>query len=536
MTDADLPKPDLELSSDELGDVGEAAFRLLCARAPLIANPSGRDRAGWDFIVQDRAENPVDTSLDRRAVLWTNYVQVKAIWKRRDPRVRLTLSAAEKLAKQTDPAFIAAFVYDRENLDLFDLYMVEMTGDRLAFVLKALRQHERSGRRAVNERHTYIPLKRAERLPEPTGPAIRERLAGAHRAAAPQTYAELKAQELRTIGYGERPVRGTLTLLDIDRSSLFDVFLGKTAWPAHLSGMVETRFGIELPLKGAPEGTGTIRFSPIPQARCELVAKARGRGRPHHFVGDHHHIALPGPNGLISRSRFVFPGFTVESGQGPVQLDLALTDETRLTLSGWRRLWRLMHDLTASETAFTLRSSRFSAPFKWELPARPDLADGVKSPLWVTEAAYDLAEDLNLNAGSVSWNELARSSRTLMMARHFGAAGSPRMRISLTSVHAGDEGYDRSPQEGVYVDYVDLGGHRIGFVTRLRLSCAKSGDDSVWESTREKRVEMRTIGSTEEAFAEFTREAKALEGLSTLFLGEDDDGFLERALGEVGEF
>ncbi|CAN5392464.1 hypothetical protein BH09PSE1_BH09PSE1_02260 [soil metagenome] len=537
MTNDESPPETAPLTSDELGDVGESTFKLLCSKGPLIANGAGRDRAGWDFVVQAQAENAPAASLDDRTVLWTSYVQVKAAWKGRRTRVRLSLSAAEMLAKQTEPAFVAALLYDRSDLERFDLYMVEMTGDRLAAILKALREHERNGTRAVNAAHIYITLHERERLRQATGPAIRERLAQAHRGAAPETYATVKGRELKTIGYDERPIRGVMTLYDIDQSGLFDALLGKTTWKSSISGMVETRFGVDLPLSEAPEGMGRIRFSPAPQAACDLVVTSKGGAGRLNFTGDHHHLVLPGSHGLVDRSRFYFPGFTVDQGEGPIVLNTDLSEDTELTLGDWRLFWRLMEALRDRQTAFTLRSPRFSEPLRWAYSsARERFPSDVRANVLVAEAAFDLVQELNLAVGRITMGELASQSKAVMMARHFGRGGRPKLRIAIASVHQGEPDYDRSPQDGVYADFVDLGGQRIGFATRMRLACRDDGGEDVWESTRERRLEVRRIGAREQDFAMFADEAKSLAGVTKLFLGDIDAGFLQGALGDIAEF
>lgn len=522
------------LSSDDLGEVGEAAFAFLCSRAPLVANKVGRDRAGWDFVVQAPAD-PGDAPMDARSVLWTNYVQVKAVWRNRARRVRLTLSAAEKLAKQTEPAFVAAFLYDRTNLDSFDFYMVEMTGERLAAILKALRENERAGRRGVNEVYTYLVLKSEERI-EPTGDAIRERLALPHREAAPGPYTVRKARELETIGYDDRPIRGVITLHDIDRHELVDVLLGRRDWKASLTSMVETRFGIDLPLKNAPLGPGSVRFTPNPQATCSLIVPGKGSARTLHFVGDHHHVVLPAPDGLVEQSRFVFPGFAIDYSGGPVSLETTLAEDAAMSLADWRRFWRLMERLKDVGASFTLRSPRFSKPLTWRFKAS---SDRFPSDVWessaVVEAAYDLDEDLNLGIGPLTMADLTRSAKALMMARHFGLPGRRRLRISIGSEQAGEPGYQQSAQDGVYVDFADLGGRRIGFAVTIRLVC-REGEPDLWESTCERRIEVRQIGPSPEDFAVLTRDAKRSAKTTTLFLGDIDDGFLRSALGEIAPF
>lgn len=40
------------LNSVELGEIGQARFKEICADAKLICNQADRDRSGWDFIVE----------------------------------------------------------------------------------------------------------------------------------------------------------------------------------------------------------------------------------------------------------------------------------------------------------------------------------------------------------------------------------------------------------------------------------------------------------------------------------------------------
>jgi hypothetical protein len=208
-----------------------------------------------------------------------------------------------------------------------------------------------------------------------------------------------------------------------------------------------------------------------------------------------------------------------------------------MPLSDWRRFWRLMESLRDNRTNFTLRSPRFSSPATWRFSPSPDK---FPSDLWesaaVVEAAYGLTEELNLTAAPISMTELLQWSKPLMMARHFGTGGRRRLRISIGSVHQNAADYDRAPQEGVYVDFFDLGGQRVGFAVMTRLTCRDHGGEEIWESTKERRLEIRRIGPSEEDFAAFAEEAKALGGTARLFLGDVDDGFLRRALGDIAEF
>lgn len=56
---------DRSIGADDLGAVGEAEFERRCAAAGLIANKSGRDKMGWDYVVE-RAPDEQGPALDKR--------------------------------------------------------------------------------------------------------------------------------------------------------------------------------------------------------------------------------------------------------------------------------------------------------------------------------------------------------------------------------------------------------------------------------------------------------------------------------------
>lgn len=538
MTDHD-DFPPAPLNSDDLGDVGENEFHALASKGPLTVNKATRDRSGWDFLVQGPAENATDTPLDDREVLWTTFIQVKAAWNDRKPSVRVSLAAAEKLAKHRAATFIAILLFDRRSRACTALYMVELTGDRLAMILKALREHQREALKLANDSSIHLHPRPDERLSEISGPAIRERLSKAHRAVSPDGYEAFKTRELKTIGWADDRLRGVITLHDIDQKGLIDVLLGRRAWRASLSGFVERRFEIDLPAMRAPTGEGDIRFSPVPQATSELEVSWKGSGGVLVFSGDHHRVVLPGAKGLESHSRMVFGGFTINHGDGRVRLETGAIDAhaPRMMLADWRRVWRMLDALRCHRTEFRVRSPLFQAPLTWSYPADPAAVTAdIGQALMAVEAARDLEEQLDLRLGPILMEEIAPWAKGIVMARHFGMAGRPHFTFTIESRHADDPDYDRSPQDGVYVDFVDLGDKRVAFAVRLRMVCETKHGEDVWSSSRARRLDLRRIDKTPEAFKNFVEGAKMLAGLDKVFLGETDDEFLRQALGEIAAF
>jgi hypothetical protein len=98
-----------KLTPDELGDVGESKFKLLCGQAKLVCNKSSRDVTGWDFIVEFPMVEPGSTvALDQRPTT-ACHVQLKSTAGESGRRVALRLSAIERLAKDARPALIVVF-------------------------------------------------------------------------------------------------------------------------------------------------------------------------------------------------------------------------------------------------------------------------------------------------------------------------------------------------------------------------------------------------------------------------------------------
>lgn len=89
-----------ELDPDCLGRIGERQFETLCARAGLYCNKSVVDVMGWDFIVEfPMAPAGQVLSLDQRPTNAAR-VQLKSTLGRVGNRIRLSLSAIDRLTKR----------------------------------------------------------------------------------------------------------------------------------------------------------------------------------------------------------------------------------------------------------------------------------------------------------------------------------------------------------------------------------------------------------------------------------------------------
>lgn len=98
-----------DLESEQIGRIGERQFELLCERAGLFCNKSSVDVMGWDFIVEFPMESiEQGVTLDQRPARGVR-VQLKSTLGRSGSRIRLSLSAIDRLAKDAHPAVIVIF-------------------------------------------------------------------------------------------------------------------------------------------------------------------------------------------------------------------------------------------------------------------------------------------------------------------------------------------------------------------------------------------------------------------------------------------
>lgn len=226
------------LDSDTLGEKGEARFREICGDAKLIANPSTRDRAGWDFIV-DFPFTAGPRSLDERPAPISARVQVKTQWDDRDD-VRFSLSAAEALFKHPGPSFICVLQVNAD-LTFTGMRLIHCRGQILERVLRKLRETE-AAKRPANGVHLHLrPSRYAERT-EPTGAALRADLEAAI-AADHADYVRAKDKELRTIGYAEDFLELKLSFPANDEDVVVEAFLGIRPLNDVTLSASKTRFG-----------------------------------------------------------------------------------------------------------------------------------------------------------------------------------------------------------------------------------------------------------------------------------------------------
>lgn len=299
------------LRSDPLGIKGESRFQEICADAGLICNKSTWDRTGWDYIVEFGFEEATSARpLDSRSTPLSSHVQVKTLLAHND-RVKISLSAAERLAKEVKPAFV--YVFKVVGTEITDAFLIHIIDDPLASILKRLRREHASRNAAqINKKDISFGASVVGARIEPTGKALR----GAIQAACGprlDAYATRKMSQLNQLGFEPFPYKGTLRFRQLrGLDKLVDVFLGleRNIEIDRLEAF-EVRFGIPLPLRQFAPATQTVSIDPQPFDSCTITVRNDELGLPSVFKAKLFVPAIPNlPIGsfkyLVKSSPFSF--------------------------------------------------------------------------------------------------------------------------------------------------------------------------------------------------------------------------------------
>lgn len=360
---------DRSISAEDLGAFGEAEFERLCAATGLVANRSSRDMLGWDYVVE-RAPDEPGPALDKRRPFPLCRVQVKTVWKRDPGRVSLTLSAAERLAKPEDPAFIVAFEAEdgAEGVEIVSRSLIHVIGDDLSRVLERLRATgaDPTKKKLSEQAITFqidggAPFTNGRELLTVIRAAI---------GSDPDGYRDAKRSALVDLGYDGPRYAVQIQLTIEDPEHLHDALMGRRPIEVRGTNAVDRRFGIDIPSGHVWEaGPGTMlmaTFRPIPEGDCSIVVRGEG-GETLGFDGTF--ATLPIRDVAEAEQRLVFsaPTFELEA-RGSGRIDLRIggprVAESRLPFAEWRALFRLVGLVNRGRTDFEIRERTTGAKFE----------------------------------------------------------------------------------------------------------------------------------------------------------------------------
>ncbi|SMH43284.1 hypothetical protein [Azospirillum agricola] len=372
---------------DRIGRIGEREFEALCERAGLYCNKSAVDVMGWDFIVEFPM-TPAGQSLplDQRPTNAAR-VQLKSTLGGTGNRIRLSLSAIDRLAKDPRPTLIVVFRL-RADGEPQSAYLVHLIGNELARVLERLRQAE--ARKAHDINHTDISYdyeKVGVRFePTPTG------LLAALSAACgqnPGAYMIEKQRQLAELGYENGQFEAE-ALIQIESPEHFrNLLLGLAPLKPHRLRVFDNRFGIRLPYQGTLfDDLEELRLTPPTLGSCEISIRGSGFGQAARFDGEMF-IGPPmvEPHGaelLVRTSDFIIrltpPALKFES--------IGLIDDMEHTLEEWAELLRAITLMATARATLTIAGNdqipsiafpvdqSVTGPYLEELPVISAFVDG----------------------------------------------------------------------------------------------------------------------------------------------------------------
>ena len=261
------------LNSDELGHKGEKKFEDYCIDAKLICNPSSRDRAGWDFIV----ETPFVTNsgaLDSRKHPSEARVQVKSLWAG-NAQIKFRLSSLERLAKSVNPCVILVLVFSND-LEVQSMHAIHVLDGFLEVILKKLRKCEAEGSLSVNKETLSINYSKYSKVLPGSGAAIKDFI-GMISISGLDDYAKQKSDQIRNLGYQQAAVKGQFTVSHTGTRELAEFLLGMKPLQATDFFAEEFRWDIPLPIMRSASVT-TISVSPKTKTG-RIVLSKKGRLR-----------------------------------------------------------------------------------------------------------------------------------------------------------------------------------------------------------------------------------------------------------------
>lgn len=477
-----------EFDPDRIGRIGERQFEVFCERAGLYCNKSVVDVMGWDFIVEFPMSSADKTlSLDQRLTNAAR-VQLKSTLGRAGNRIRLSLSAIDRLAKDPRPALIVVFRL-RSDGELQSGYLVHLIGNELARVLKRLRQAEAS--RAFDINHTDISYnyeKVGVRF-EPTATGLLKAVSAACGRNS-GAYTIEKQRQLAELGYENGQIEAE-ALIQIEGPEHFSsLLLGLAPLKPHRFRIFDSRFGIRLPYQGTLfDDIEELRLSPPTLGRCEISIRGAGFGQAARFEGEMFigpPMAEPHGVELLIRT----PDFIIRLTRTALKFEsVGSIDDMEHSLEEWAELLRALTLMARGRATLTIaRNDRIppiafqvdqpvTGPYLEELPLISQFLDGWLKLL--TNAGLRSTARFKFDA---FWE--ANEAR---MAVDILLNTQPQARFEFQTLEIEEPS---SPLEGLYFNSSSFADTSITFSAKVFL---EQSDDPEWQyrSTRFEALDVR---------------------------------------------
>jgi|GEM_PF-5262760 len=266
------------LSTDDIGQVGQKLVCMLASSVGATPNESGNDRMGWDVVLQFEVPDDTKGPLDRAPSQRTCWLQVKTTTaKRRSWAIKLT--NWQKMVRDPSPWFVVVVHLDLNN-QASSVHVVHVSERWTAMALKALRRASKKGAATANKIKPAISWSEAELLPEISGDALVAKI-NASIGADYDQYVRDKAERYKSLGYDGPRHSIRLSVRKTDdafMSDMADIAVGlRRVMPGDWSATAhDIRFGIPHEIKKFDRASGDMKIDASAQGGLRLRVESGG--------------------------------------------------------------------------------------------------------------------------------------------------------------------------------------------------------------------------------------------------------------------
>lgn len=497
------------IAPDALGKLGEQKFGGWCAEEGLTFNKAEWDRAGWDFILDFEMPHPQGMTLDHRPGAHTCRIQVKTIGHTKKA-VRLRLDMAERLAKDPGPSFVVGLRMN-DAFQVVALHVLPMLDDRLAAVLKRLRKESLKGQGPLSKKAITFPLMPLTQI-ELSGRAMKSAILD-HVGSDLHAYIHRKQEQLKTLGYEERPIGSTFTLAPELRDDFEKMFLGHEGRVAvNAMEITQTRFGLSEVTSAAQPAVISLKAPPFDA--CTITVRPQ-IGLPLVFDGDLYLM----PPIFEQKMRVQLKLFDfVMTAASPHQLILCFDlSNKKASPIEWLKFWSAIK--TFSQTGTLIEMACKTKPICHEM--RPDgLAEGINFA--AVERACKVCTVLDRIAQHAAWPSTTDLSwRNIEQHKEWFDFIDEIVSGNLTSwiYSAKSDMKPASPDTfaAAFVCHVPVGDHVLACGSVAEMSCMSS-DGRLDISLVRIQVKNLAVVTSEVALDAFVERFKQREGLTNQFV------------------
>ena len=487
------------VEADLIGRLGENYFDGLGIAAKLLPTMQFPDKTGKDRILEFPLE-AFDSviSYDSRPPPRQLVFQIKTVGVA-TKRVALSLTVAERLAKDPRPAVVAILVI-RKDRRVIRMRFIHLLDEPLAKILRRLRETQAKGQESLHRSTVSFTIKEG-RVVGLRPDSLRDACSEITTLNLHQ-YTATKQRQLQTVGF-DRFNRVGIRRMTTQVAQ--DVYLGLVAPPAPTE-FFERRFDILVPiapldvfhalevrLQGVIPGTLSIEAESGSKAKlkCQLTiarVPVADQERKLLFKGEAIHLLL----------------------EGEVMRELQPTDTDRYRLTSWSEALKFHHLFTTAPASLRFEDDVSRELFQFStkpLKRSPGVEPEIVS---ICEIAEKLRIALNAEDAAVSLGDVADCLGDIPSLMF--ASSSPDGELYVTGASTD------FPVQGESAALVAM---RARFLNRdyaasfrAKILMRESGGKDRWHLLKEGMGVVEPIRADERAFDNFLSKAQALSGLS----------------------